>query len=181
MGLVDWAIVVIIALSVLGGLREGFFRSVCALGGLFLGLVLAAWNYGRIARLILPLVRFEPVANAVGFLLIALVVMGLIGFAGNALSKALHLMGLGCLDKLAGAIFGFFQGAMLVTLVILVAVAFFPRAHWLAKARLPRFFFGACHLSAHMSPHQLAERIRLGLRTLEEESPHWLHPGVSKM
>jgi membrane protein required for colicin V production len=181
MGLVDWAIVGIIALSVLGGLKEGFFRSICALGGLFLGLVLAAWNYARIARLILPLVRIEPVANAIGFLLIALVVMGLVGFAGNALSRAFHMIGLGCLDKLAGAIFGFFQGAMLVTLVILVVVAFFPRAHWLAKARLPRFFFGACHLSAHMSPHQLAERIRLGLRTLEEESPRWLHPSVSKM
>jgi membrane protein required for colicin V production len=180
MGLVDWAIVGIIVLSVLGGLNQGFFRSVCALGGLFLGLVLAAWNYGRIAALVLPLVRFESVANAIGFLLIALLVMGLVGFAGNALSRALHLMGLGCLDKLAGAIFGFFQGAMLVTLVILVAVAFFPKAHWLTKARLPRYFFGACHLSAHMSPHQLAERIRLGLRTLEDESPRWLHPSASK-
>ena len=171
----------IIALSVLGGLRQGFFRSVCALGGLFLGLVLAAWNYGRIAALVLPLVRIQPVANAIGFLLIALLVMGLVGFAGNALSRAFHLIGLGCLDRLAGAIFGFFQGALLVTLVILVAVAFFPRARWLAEARLPRLFFGACHLSAHMSPHQLAERIQHGLRTLEEESPRWLHPGGSKL
>jgi membrane protein required for colicin V production len=181
MGLVDWVIVGIIALSVLGGLNQGFFRSVCSLGGLWLGLVLAAWNYGRIARLILPLVRIPPVANAIGFLLIALLVMGLAGFAGNALSRAFHMIGLGCLDRLAGAVFGFFQGALLVTLIILVAVAFFPRTRWLAEARLPRFFFGACHLSAHMSPHQLAERIRQGLRTLEEESPRWLHPGASKM
>ena len=32
-------------------------------------------------------------------------------------------------------------------------------------------FFGACHLSTHMSPAELAERVREGLRMLEEESP----------
>jgi hypothetical protein len=38
-------------------------------------------------------------------------------------------------------------------------------------------FFGACHLSAQMSPAELAERVRQGLRFVEEESPQWLHPG----
>ena len=40
--------------SVLGGLAQGFFRSVCSLCGLLLGLLLAAWNYARIAALLLP-------------------------------------------------------------------------------------------------------------------------------
>jgi hypothetical protein len=31
-------------------------------------------------------------------------------------------------------------------------------------------------LSARMSPHDLAQRVRAGLRTLEEETPVWLHP-----
>jgi membrane protein required for colicin V production len=179
MTLVDWAIVVVIVLSVLGGLTQGFFRSVCALGGLLLGLALASWNYGHIAVLVLPLVRIEAVANAIGFLLIALVVMGLAAVAGKILSKTFHHMGLGCLDKLAGAAFGFFQGALLVTVVILVVVAFFPKTHWLSDAKLPRYFFGACHLSTHMDPAELAGRIRQGLKTLEEETPQWLHPGGS--
>jgi hypothetical protein len=92
----------------------------------------------------------------IGFLLIALLVMGLAGAAGNILAKAVHCMGLGCLNKIAGAAFGFLQGALLVTLFILVTIAFFPRAHWLAEARLPRLFFGACHLSTRMSPADLA-------------------------
>ena len=124
MGLVDWAIVVLMVLAVLGGFTQGFFRAVCGLGGLLLGLAIAAWNYGRIAKLILPLVRIEAVANVIGFLLIALLVMALAGLAGKILSKTFHSIGLGCLDSLAGAVFGFFQGALLVTLVILVTVAF---------------------------------------------------------
>jgi len=173
----DWAIVIVIGLSVLSGLSEGFFRSVCALGGLFLGLVLAAWNYAKVAALLTPLVRIEAVANAIGFLLIALLVMGIGGVAGKGLANTLHAVGLGCLDKLAGAAFGFLQGALLVTLCIVVTLAFFPHAHWLAAGRLPRLFLGACNLSTHMSPAELADRVRHGLKVLELESPWWLHPG----
>jgi membrane protein required for colicin V production len=120
--------------------------------------------------------RIEAVADTIGFLLIALVVMGLAGILGSILAKTFHMLGLGCLDKLAGAVFGLLQGALLVTLCILVAVAFFPKAPWLVEGKLPKQFFGACHLSTHLSPADLAERVREGLKTLEEESPEWMHP-----
>jgi membrane protein required for colicin V production len=181
MTLVDWAIVFVMVMAVLGGLTQGFFRSVFSLGGLLLGLVLAAWNYGLVASLFLPMVRIEAVADTIGFLLIALLVMGLAEVAGKMLSKAFHRMGLGCLDKLAGAAFGFIQGALLVTLVILAALAFFPKAHWLSESKLPKYFFGACHLSTHMDPSELSKRVRHGLKELEEESPVWLHPGSGAM
>jgi membrane protein required for colicin V production len=174
---VDTIIVIVIVMAVASGLSQGFFRSVCSLGGLFLGLVLAAWNYPRVAAILMPVVRIEAVADAIGFLAIALVVMAVAGIAGKILSQTLHSIGLGCLDRLAGGAFGFLQGALLVTLCILVAVAFFPQAHWLVEARLPKMFFGACHLTTHMSPAELAERVRDGLKMLEEESPQWLHPG----
>jgi membrane protein required for colicin V production len=176
MAWIDWAILIVIALSALAGLTQGFLRSVFSLGGLLLGLVLAAWNYARLAALLMPLVRIEPVANTVGFVLIALLVMGVAGILGTVLSKALHKIGLGCLDRLAGAAFGLFQGVVLVTLCIIAAVAFYPKAQWLAEAKLPRHFFGACHLSTHMSPEDLARRVREGLKELEEESPPWMHP-----
>lgn len=176
MAVVDLAIVLVMLVAVLGGLAQGFFRSVFALAGLLLGLALGAWNYGRIAALLMPLVRIRPVANAIGFIAIALLVMALFGVAGKLLSKLFHQMGLGCLDRLAGAVFGFFQGAVLVTLGIVVAVAFFPRAEWLREGKLPPLFFGACHLSMHISPQELAERVRHGLDALEAESPHWMHP-----
>jgi membrane protein required for colicin V production len=173
---IDWAIVIAVVLSVLGGLQQGFFRSVCSLGGLVLGLSLAAWNYGRLAAVLKPYVKIDAVADTLGFLLIALLVMAVAGIIGNILAKTFHQIGLGFLDRLAGGVFGFVQGILLVTLFILVAVAFFPQAHWLVEARLPRSFFGACHVSTHMSPEELAQRVRAGLRSLEEEAPAWAHP-----
>lgn len=177
MTLVDWAVIVILVCAVLGGMVQGFFRSVCSLGGLILGLVLAAWNYKKVAAVLLPLVKIPAVANTIGFLFIALVVMALIGIIGSLLAKTFRLLGLGWLDGLAGAVFGFFQGVLVVIIGILVIVAFFPEVHWIANARLPRMFFGACHVSADVTPAELGNQIRDGLNAWETESPTWMHPG----
>jgi membrane protein required for colicin V production len=179
MTLVDWIVVIILAGAVLAGFAQGFFRSVCSLGGLILGLVIAAWNYGHLASLLIPLVRIPAVANTIGFLLIAIVVSALIGLVGNLLAKAFRLLGLGWLDSLAGGFFGFIQGVVLVVIALLAIVAFFPDVHWIADARLPRMFFGACHVSSNVTPSELGERVRKGLRTWEAESPRWLHPETS--
>ena len=176
MAWVDWAILIVLLAATIGGISQGLLRSICSLCGLIFGLLIAAWNYGRIAALLLPIVRIEAVADAIGFLLIALLVMALANVVGAVISKTVHKLGLGCLDRLAGAAFGFLQGALLVTLSILVIVAFFPSAHWLAEAELPKLFFGACHVSTHVSPSELADRVRHGLVTMEERAPEWMHP-----
>jgi membrane protein required for colicin V production len=165
MTIVDWAIVIIMVIAVLGGMSQGFFRSFCSLAGLVLGLAV---------------VRIRAVADTIAFLLLALLIMAVAAFLGSFLARAFRSLGLGCLDGFAGAIFGFFQGVILVTLGIIAIVAFFPQARVLTEARLPRLFFGACHLSTHVTPHELELRIREGLRTLEEETPGWMHPGKIK-
>ena len=175
MTLVDWAVVIIMVSAVIAGMVQGFFRSVCSLGGLLLGLALAAWNYDRLAGLFLPLVRIPAVANTIAFLFIALVIMALIGVVGNLLAKAFKMIGLGWLDGIAGGIFGFFQGVVLVVVFILVIVAFFPQEQWLAEATLPRMFFGALHVSTHMTPSELTSRVHSGLQSIEEESQRLLH------
>ena len=175
MTLVDWVVVIIMVGAVVAGMAQGFFRSVCALGGLVLGLSVAGWNYERLARIFLPLFRYPAIANAISFVLIALLVMALAGLIGNMLAKAFKSIGLGWLDGIAGAIFGFFQGVVLVVVFILVIVAFFPQEQWLAQSNLPRMFFGALHVSTHMTPSELAGRVRTGVRSIEEESQRLLN------
>lgn len=177
MAWVDLAILAVLLVSTLGGMAQGFLRSACSLGGLILGLVLADWNYEKVAVVFKPIIRADAVANAIGFLVIALLVMAFANLAGSVMSRTIAGMGLGCLDKLGGAVLGFVQGALLVMICILVIVAFFPGERWLANARLPQMFFGACHLSTNMSPQELGDRVRHGLRMLERGSPEWMHPG----
>jgi membrane protein required for colicin V production len=177
MSWVDLAIVAVLIVATLGGLAQGFLRSVCSLLGLVLGLLLAAWNYERVAALFKTIVPVVAIDDVVGFLVIALVVMALANIVGGVLAKTIRWMGLGFLDSLGGAVMGFLQGVLLVMVCILVTVAFFPGQQWLAEARLPQMFFGACHLSTHMSPGELGDKVRNGLKDLEHQSPKWMHPG----
>ena len=40
---------------------------------------------------------------------------------------------------------------------------------------MPRYFFGALHVSIHVTPSRLAERVRKELKTLESESQQLIH------
>jgi membrane protein required for colicin V production len=175
MTLVDWIIVGILVIAVVSGIAQGFFRSAFSLVGLILGLALAAWNYWRIAAVLKPLIKSAEVANAIGFILIAVLVMLIAAIVGSLLAKLFQKVGLGCLDGLAGGVFGFFEGMLFVTVCILVTVAFFPETGWLTESRLPRYFFGALHVSTHVTPARLSDRVREELNTLEHESPAWMH------
>ena len=173
---VDWVILAVLAAATVGGLAQGFFRTACSLAGLIFGLAIAAWNYQRLGTVFMPIFRIEAVANTVAFLLIALLVMGMANLIGGAIAKMVHQLGLGCLDGLAGAVFGFVQGFVLVMVCILVTVAFFPGQEWLTEAKLPKLFFGTLHLSEKVTPGELGDRVRKGLLLLEHESPGWMHP-----
>ncbi len=172
---VDWVILAVLLGAVLGGMAQGLFRTVCSLLGLILGVALACWNYARVAAVFKPVVRVDAVADAIGFLLIAVVVMFLANLIGIMLSRMFKWIGLGCIDALGGAIVGFVQGALLVTICILVTVAFFPQTQWLTQATLPKEFFGALHLSTHVTPGELKGRVQEGLKSLKHDTPQWMH------
>jgi membrane protein required for colicin V production len=172
---VDWIILAVLVGAVLGGMAQGLFRTVCSLVGLILGIALACWNYARAAAVFKPIVRVDAVADAIGFLLIAVVVMFVANVIGILLSRMFNWMGLGCIDVLGGAIVGFVQGVLLVTICILVTVAFFPRTQWLTQATLPKEFFGALHLSADVTPGELKGRVLDGLKSLKHDTPQWMH------
>jgi len=173
--LVDWIIVVVLAGAVLAGIARGFFRSAFSLAGLIAGVTLASWNYWRVGALLKPMIHSVEAANAVGFLIIAFLVMAVAAIAGSIPAKLFEKVGLGCLDRIAGALFGFVEGLVFVMLCILVTVAFFPQTQWLTEARLPRYFFGALHVSVHITPPRLSDRVRKELQALEAKSAEWMH------
>jgi membrane protein required for colicin V production len=180
MTIADWIIVVVLAAAVLTGIARGFFRSAFSLAGLVLGLMLAAWNYWRLAGVLKIMIHSVEIANAIAFAVIALLVMAVAAILGSLLAKFFEKVGLGCLDRLAGGIFGFVEGLVFVMVAILVTVAFFPQTVWLTEARLPRYFFGALHVSIRITPPQLSERVRKELQVLESESEKLIHEEKSK-
>lgn len=176
MGLVDLAIIIVLAISAIIGLAQGFVRSLSALAGLALGLTLACWNYHRPANILLPMVRSQALANAIGFVIIALTIMVLLGFVGAVLAKALRFLGLGWIDMMGGAAFGLLEGAGLVIICIIVSIAFFPKSQWVAESTLTPMFFSLCDEVLDVSPGDIAKSVRDRMADIQAHGSHWLEP-----
>ena len=79
---VDLIVLAVLAGSIFLGMVQGFFRTVCSLLGLVLGVVLASWNYVRLAMVFKRVLRIDAIADTVAFLLIAALVMIMANVAG---------------------------------------------------------------------------------------------------
>ncbi len=176
MAWMDWIIIAVLFLSVLGAAKNGFFVEAFSLGGLILGLLLASWNYQRLVPWEQQWIHPPQLAEAIAFLGIALCVMILAGLAGRGFRWAARSMGLGWADRVIGAAFGFVKGCVLVTLGVMALAAFLPRTAWLEQSRLASYFLSMAHSSTVVTPSEFGERIRQGIKIIRESQPEWLQP-----
>lgn len=162
----DWAIVAVLAGSVLVAFLQGFFVEVCALAGLIAGVILAGQYYLQVAPWVERFIHDQGPAHAVAFLLIALAVMLAAGILGRMLRWMLRRVGLGWADRLAGGAFGLVKGYVLVALAVAALVGFFPHQPWLAQSQLVAYFMPGAQESVAVLPRELGVRIQSGLHHL---------------
>ena len=176
MAVVDWVIAAIVVLSVIGAIKNGFFVEAFSLAGVVLGLLIASWNFQRLMPYLLHVVHTTPVAEAIAFLVIALAVMIVAGVMGRVLHSTARSIGLGWLDRLVGAAFGFLKGCVVVTLGVMALAAFYPHNGWLDNSRFAPYFLSAAHTTTSVTPYELGQRIRVGVKIIEDAQPDWLKP-----
>ncbi len=83
LSILDWVIVLVIVLSVLQAIAEGFFYEFFALAGVVVGYLLAAWEYPRVAAWYAPYVNSQWAADIAGFFTIFFVVAAAGRIAGT--------------------------------------------------------------------------------------------------
>lgn len=111
-----WAIM--IAFSVKGFLK-GLVREVCALLGVVAGAWAAFTYYAPLSGAIRSIVAMpHPIAVAVAFILIYLILGILFFLLGHLLTVIFKIMLLGWLNRLGGTIFGFLQGGFILCILL---------------------------------------------------------------
>ena len=175
---IDWVIAAVLVISVLGAAKNGFFIEAFSLAGVVLGLLVASWNYQQLVPWVERGIHTPAIAQAIAFLAIALGVMILAGLIGRALRWSARSIGLGWMDRIAGAAFGFLKGCVVVTLGIMALAAFWPRTNWLDHSRLAPYFLSMAHTTTAVTPGEFGGRIRDGVRIIRDVSPDWLKRGV---
>jgi membrane protein required for colicin V production len=170
----DWCLAILLTLSVLRAAMRGFFRECFSLAGLIVGFALACWNYHRVATHLAGLLTSPPLAQLAAFLLILAGIMIVAGLLGSLLRKTFSAIGLGFLDRLAGAAFGLIRGALLGLALLLALTAFLPTAPWLQTSSLAPYFLRADHAVSFVMPSELSARFDDGLDRLKHTTPGWI-------
>ena len=173
---IDWVIAVIVLISVISAASSGFFIEAFSLAGVVLGLLIASWNFQRLMPWIMQFVHTPAIAEAIAFIVIAVGIMVVAGLLGRVLRWSAKSIGLGWLDRLVGAAFGFLKGCVLVTVGVMALAAFLPHNGWLERSRLAPYFLTAAHTTTAVTPTQLGERIRGGIKIIRDAQPDWLKP-----
>ncbi len=119
MGLVDILILVILGVFLLKGLLRGFLKEVCSLLGLVCGGLLAFYLHVPLSQWFLGMFHWpSQLCVTISFLLIFLltvVVFGALGYLLNRFAKITLMTGL---NRILGALFGFVQGVVLLSLIL---------------------------------------------------------------
>jgi len=63
-----------------------------------------------------------------------------------------------------------------VTLGVMALAAFFPRNGWLDHSQLAPYFLSAAHTTTAVTPADLGDRIRDGVKIIRDAQPDWLKP-----
>lgn len=156
----DYAVIAIIALSVLLAVFRGVVREITALAGWVAALILSGLLAPELARL-LPAALSPIVKAVIAYLLIFLGVLLLSGLVGVLLAKLFRVAGLGFTDRAVGALFGFARGVLIVFVgAMLAGLTSLPEQPFWREAVLSGPVETAVLAARPALPKDLAQRIR---------------------
>lgn len=125
------------------GFKKGLIIEVTTLAALVLGLYLAFFFSDFAAQMLNDLFTLsEKYVAVLSFIMTFIVVIFLVITTGKIIQKFVDILLLGLLDKMAGAIFGLFKGALLLSILIFVMNYFDEGQHLINReARQKSLFY----------------------------------------
>jgi len=166
MNALDWAIAVLLLLSMLLAAAQGFFFEVFSLAGAVAGYILAAWDYGWVALWLMPYMKSPTLADLAGFLVIFLGCVLLGGAAARIARWAMKEAGLRWADRLLGGVFGLFRGSVIVTVGLMALTAFAGDSHELSESKFAAYFLVAGRGAIWLAPSAVRQKFHQGLARL---------------
>lgn len=155
----DWAIALTLAISTVTAFMRGLIRSLVSLVGLLAGVVLAAWYAPRAAHSLVQWIASPASAEVAAFVLILAAVYLLAALLGRLLRGAFSAVGLGFLDCLAGAAFGFARGVLLLAAMLLPFAPYLQHFRAVQASLLFPYLLPVAHGISFVVPQDLGQRL----------------------
>ncbi len=153
MNWLDIAIIVVLGISVLSGLKMGIIRAVLSLVGLVVGVVLAGRFYVQLAER-LTFIHQENLARIAAFAIILIGVMLIAGIIASALKWTVSAIMLGWVDHLIGAVFGLIMGGLFIGAILAIWVNLLGASGPIAGSGLAKFLLNTFPLVLALLPDE---------------------------
>lgn len=170
----DWLLLAVLVYSTVQAFVRGLVRELFSLAGLIAGVLLASWNYWRLAAPLAGVISNPAVANAVGFLAIALGVMLAAAVLGRVVHATAHAVGLGFFNRLAGAAFGLLRGGLVGVAILMAVSAFLPGMEWVKNSQLSPYFLEGVHAVSFVVPRDLEQLLLNGASQIKHNTADWI-------
>ena len=157
----DYAVLAIVAASILLGAWRGLVSEVLALAAWVAALLAGRALAPEMAPLFGDWLKEPALQYAAAFAVIVVAVLMAVALTRLALSKLLRAIGLGPLDRFFGAVFGVARGVIVVLLCVLVGgLTALPQQAWWRQAWLAPPLETAVLASRPWLPDAVVKRIR---------------------
>jgi membrane protein required for colicin V production len=163
----DWIILALVSISVVGSLLKGFARETISLGSVIVGILLASWFYPVTTNFLLRFVQTEDIAAILGFVTIfagCLVAGAIVSFFVH---KFVGLAQLRWFDRLLGAAFGLIRGWMIAAVLVLLLTAFPVELANVQEAQLAPYLLVSARVLVVVTPQSLKDRFLEGYEEVE--------------
>ena len=162
----DWCIALVLAVSTVMAFLRGLIRSLVSLVGILLGVLLAFWYCHALAGWLHRWITESAAAEVAAFALILIGVIALAALIGRLLKGAASAVGLGFLDRLGGACFGFGRAVLLLAALLLPIAPMLQTVPAAQTSVLLPYLLPAAHGISFVVPHDFGKRL---------SSTGWLH------
>lgn len=161
MTLFDYAVLTVLAVSVLLGIWRGVVSEILALVAWVVAFLVARAEGGEVANW-LPAQISEPALRVIAaYALVVLAVLLAFGVLRLLLKLLLTAVGLGLLDRMLGGAFGALRGMLVVLVAVLVAgLTPLPKEDWWREATFSPPLETAVLAARPWLPADAAKRIR---------------------
>lgn len=171
MNFLDIVLIAVVAFFTLRGVMRGLVKEVVFLGAIALALFAAR----RLQPLLAPHLGLyldnEQTVAAASYALVFLAVLLASWLLARFLRSVLEVSLLGWVDRLAGAVFGFAEGAVLCLVGLMLLMAFLPNNETLANSTIAPRARPAVGQLARLAPTSLRQALEEHGMTLPEAPP----------
>ena len=132
----DILIIILLVVTLVRGVFRGLVKELASIIGVLGGFYAAYSYYAHLAQ---PLGKWIPQAgwaNIAGFVLLFIGVYLIVSILGVVIKYLLSIAFLGWVDRLCGAIFGFFKGVLICAVLLVALIAFLPSGSTIVRGSM---------------------------------------------